>query len=120
MSINAMHAMPEGGTLTLTTRNLHLHPADTITLDIEAGDYVLLSLVDTGEGMNNDTRAKLFDPFFSTKGSNGIGLGMSQVYGFVNQSGGSIQLLFTARARYKLLHLLPPWYLSKNFTPIRS
>ena len=92
MSINSMHAMPETGTLKLSTFNEHLTEKNIHNLDITPGDYVLLSVSDTGTGMNQEVRQKLFEPFFTTKGSEGTGLGMSQVYGFVQQSGGDIQV----------------------------
>jgi len=92
MSINALHAMPDGGTFTLDTRNMHLGMTEAQQMDVESGDYVLLSLTDTGIGMDETTQQKIFDPFFSTKGDMGTGLGMSQVYGFVKQSRGTIQL----------------------------
>ncbi len=92
MSINAMHAMPEHGMLTIRTCNSHLTPNDAAPLGLEAGDYVLLSLIDSGTGMSEETMEHLFDPFYSTKGTKGTGLGMSQVYAFVRQSGGTIQV----------------------------
>jgi len=90
--INAMHAMPEGGVLTLSTNNIHLIDSDTHNIDMSPGDYVLLLITDTGVGMDRQTQQKMFDPFFTTKGAEGTGLGMSQVYGFVQQSGGNIQV----------------------------
>lgn len=92
ISINAMHAMPDGGLLTINTQKTHLSETDQKHFDLKAGDYVLLSITDTGTGMSQDIRQKIFDPFFTTKGKNGTGLGMSQVYGFVQQSGGSVQV----------------------------
>lgn len=92
MSINAMHAMPGGGNLTITTSNSTLSPLDVSNMNIPAGDYVLLSISDTGIGMSNDTIAKIFDPFFTTKDEMGTGLGMSQVYGFVKRSHGEIHI----------------------------
>jgi len=92
MSINALHAMQDGGTFALETRNMHLGMTEAQQLDIESGDYVLLSLTDTGIGMDETTQQKIFDPFFSTKGDTGTGLGMSQVYGFVKQSKGAIRI----------------------------
>jgi len=90
MSINAMHAISGTGKLTIQTSNVHLNVTDVQSMDIDAGDYMLLSLSDTGCGMDEETRSNLFDPFFSTKGEKGTGLGMTQVYAFVNQAGGSI------------------------------
>jgi PAS domain S-box-containing protein len=92
MSINAMHAMPSGGHMTIRTRNLHIAATDTQLLELSAGDYVQLSLTDTGIGMDSETRQKVFDPFFTTKGDSGTGLGMSQLYGFVKQAGGGVSL----------------------------
>lgn len=92
MSINAMHAMPKTGTLILSTRNVNLSGSDVHEIDLKPGNYVLLSVVDTGIGMSQDIQVKMFDPFFTTKGNEGTGLGMSQVYGFVQQSGGNIQV----------------------------
>lgn len=90
--INSMHAMPDGGTLSLATRNGHLRDSEIHNMDISSGDYVLLSVSDTGTGMSREIQQKIFDPFFTTKGDEGTGLGMSQVYGFVQQSGGTIQV----------------------------
>ena len=92
MSINAMHAMKSTGKLVMSTKNLHLNQLDAKNLNLEHGDYVLLSITDTGIGMDEEVRSKLFDPFFSTKGEKGTGLGMSQVYGFVQQTGGMIHV----------------------------
>lgn len=92
MSINAMHAIADTGSLVITTRNISLDDEDVSQLTIEAGDYVVLSLTDTGAGMDDETQQNIFDPFFSTKGESGIGLGLSQVYGFVKQSAGEIHV----------------------------
>ena len=90
--INSMHAMPDGGPLTLSARNIHFSDADAKTLDVVSGDYVTLTISDTGLGMSREIQQKMFDPFFTTKGESGTGLGLSQVYGFVQQSGGKIQV----------------------------
>jgi len=90
--INAMHAMPEGGSIVLNTSNVSLLDSDGCDVNVEPGDYVLLSIRDNGIGMTHDTQLKIFDPFFTTKGAEGTGLGMSQVYGFVQQSDASIQV----------------------------
>ena len=90
--IYSMHAMPDGGTLTLSTGNIHLTDLDIHNAGITPGDYVLLSVSDTGIGMTKDVQQKIFDPFFTTKGTGGTGLGMSQVYGFVQQSDANIQV----------------------------
>ncbi|MDH3327418.1 MAG: PAS domain S-box protein [Gammaproteobacteria bacterium] len=92
MSINAMHAMSDNGTLTLTTGNMHLSEVDVHHMDIKQGDYVLLSISDTGIGMDKNVQQNIFDPFYTTKGTGGTGLGLSQVYGFVQQSRGVIRV----------------------------
>jgi PAS domain S-box-containing protein len=92
MSINAMHAMESGGQLTLRTRNEQFNDIDARLLHLEAGDYVLLSITDTGCGIDAETKDNIFDPFFSTKGKRGTGLGLSQVYGFIERSGGAIKV----------------------------
>ena len=88
--IKSMHAMPEGGELTLRTSTLTISKNDNQSVDMDPGDYIFLSICDTGVGMSQDVQSKIFDPFFTTKGTEGTGLGLSQVYGFVEQSGGKI------------------------------
>ena len=92
MSINAMHAMPSGGELTLSTQNTTLSSIDIRNMEIPAGDYVTLSITDSGTGMTNEILEKIFEPFFTTKNEMGTGLGMSQVYGFVKRSHGTIDI----------------------------
>jgi len=92
MSINAMHAMDKAGKLTLKTRNVTLDTSSAQLLNLKAGKYVALSIIDTGVGMDENTQKKAFDPFFTTKGEFGTGLGLSQVYGFIKQTNGSIQI----------------------------
>lgn len=92
LAINAMHAMDHEGALTIRTVNEHLNKEDARRLAINPGDYVMLSISDTGHGMDNATKEKIFEPFFSTKGEAGTGLGLSQVYGFIERSGGTINV----------------------------
>ena len=91
--INAMHAMDVGdGVLSIATSNQSLSTLDAESLGITAGDYVRLCISDTGKGMNKATVEKIFDPFFSTKGEQGTGLGLSQVYGFIERSKGGVRV----------------------------
>lgn len=92
MCINAMHAMPEGGYLILATDNVTLSMLDASKYDLEPGGYVQLVISDTGTGMDEMTRQRIFEPFYSTKEDKGTGLGMSQVYGFVKRSEGTIKV----------------------------
>jgi CheY-like chemotaxis protein len=87
--------MAEGGRLTIETANVKIDPADaTAPAEVTPGDYVVLSVVDTGTGMSPGTLAQAFEPYFTTKPvGRGTGLGLSQVYGFVKQSGGHVKIL---------------------------
>lgn len=93
LCLNARDAMPAGGTLTIATRNApRLAPGGPET-PLPAGNYVVISVGDTGTGMTPEVRARAFEPFFSTKPpGQGTGLGLSMVYGFARQSGGAAQI----------------------------
>ena len=89
LAINARDAMPDGGTLTITTRDVSLTSAPGDIVDFTPGQDVALTLRDTGTGMDAQTRARAVDPFFTTKPlGKGTGLGLSMTFGFVRQSGG--------------------------------
>lgn len=92
MCINAMHAMKNKGQLTIETHNEFIDKPDSHNFRLSAGEYTVLCIADTGCGMNHETLANIFDPFYSTKGDKGTGLGLSQVYGFVTSSGGTIKV----------------------------
>jgi signal transduction histidine kinase len=93
LAINARDAMPRGGKLTLELANIRLDDAyATLHDEVQAGQYVVFGVTDTGAGMPPEVAARAFDPFFSTKGDGGTGLGLSMVFGFVKQSGGHVKI----------------------------
>jgi len=92
--LNARDAMPSGGRLTVRVQNISLGEAD-VDVDGQArpGDYIMVAVTDTGTGMTAEVASRAFEPFFTTKDvGKGTGLGLSMVYGFAQQSGGSMQI----------------------------
>ena len=94
LAVNAQDAMPQGGKLVVETRNMVFDDQHTdLHAEIEPGEYVQLSITDTGTGMPPDVRDRVFEPFFTTKEKGrGTGLGLAMVYGFVKQLGGYVTI----------------------------
>ncbi|EMK01023.1 MULTISPECIES: PAS domain S-box protein [unclassified Leptospira] len=109
LALNARDAMPEGGKIFISTG--FVRNGDTIGPKIsglEAKDYFLVSVTDTGTGMDDLTKARIFDPFFSTKGGGkGTGLGLTMVYGFVKQSNGFLKVITAPEFGSSFLIFLP-------------
>jgi len=113
--INAMHAMGVSGELTIRTKNIR---QDQCFLQIDPGEYVELSIADTGCGMSNETKERIFDPFFSTKGDKGTGLGLSQVYGFVQRCGGEIQVHSELKHGTQIIMYFPRNHANRVYEPV--
>ena len=94
LAVNARDAMPNGGDLVIETANVHLDKSQApLQPDFVPGNYVVVAVTDSGGGMTREVMSRAFDPFFTTKDvGHATGLGLSQVYGFVKQSGGHVKI----------------------------
>ncbi len=100
--INARDAMPDGGIITVAADNT------TLSEEAHAGEYVAISVTDTGTGIAPDVLSKIFDPFFTTKPiGKGTGLGLSQVHGFAHQAGGTVKVTSELGKGTRITILLP-------------
>ena len=110
LCINARDAMPDGGRLTIETANVQVDERDGREHDMTPGEYVSITVADTGSGMAPNVAARAFDPFFTTKPlGQGTGLGLSMIYGFAKQSGGQVRLR-TAPGRGTTMGIYLPRY----------
>jgi PAS domain S-box-containing protein len=107
LALNARDAMPNGGQLTISATNSPTNSLGRPT-ELSDGDFVAISIADTGIGMNSETLTKFAEPFFTTKNvGKGTGLGVAMVYGFVNQSGGAMQVESTEGVGTRIILYLP-------------
>src|SRR5258706_6963177 len=115
IAVNARDAMPGGGSIMLSARNVTLDKSDGVG-QLE-GDFVALAMTDTGVGIGPDVLPRIFEPFFTTKAlGKGTGLGLSQVYGFSHQSGGIVVATSTVGSGTTITIYLP----RRQATPVES
>lgn len=107
ISINAMHAMENKGELIIETGNVSVARGSREFSQAAPGEYVMISFTDTGTGMSKEVQEKIFDPFYTSKGNLGAGLGLSQVYGLVQTNGGFIDVDSTPGEGTRITLYLP-------------
>ena len=108
LAINSRDAMPDGGTILITTTDRILNSEDAVERGLPPGQYVSIRVHDSGTGMSQETIDRAFEPFFTTKAiGQGTGLGLSQVYGFARQSGGNVKLHSQVGHGTRICLLLP-------------
>jgi PAS domain S-box-containing protein len=108
LCINARDAMPDGGQLRIETTNCVLDSSEAFSFEMKPGEYVRLSVSDTGTGMSEEVTKRAFDPFYTTKPlGQGTGLGLSMIYGFAKQSGGQVRIV-SALGQGTTMHLFLP------------
>jgi len=108
LAINSRDAMPEGGKLVVETADLHLARPEAPFADAPPGDYVRLSVIDNGAGMSEEVRQRAVDPFFTTKPQGqGTGLGLSMIFGFIQQSKGYFHIDSKLGEETRVIMLLP-------------
>ncbi len=91
--INAWQAMPSGGNIYIETKNISINEEESITYNIKPGEYIKISITDTGIGMDEATKQRVFEPFFTTRGlGEGNGLGLASAYGIIKNHGGTINV----------------------------
>lgn len=108
LAINARDAMPNGGALSIAARNVLLDAQQADLLQLPPGDFVMISVTDTGCGMSREVMERAFDPFFTTKSiGQGTGLGLSMIQGFIKQSGGTVRIDSTFKVGTAISLYLP-------------